>query len=595
MLVDPARHLVRVRATTVRIASDPRRLTALVVLMVPVILVVIMGWQHRWTSDDGFINFRYVDQIRHGNGPVFNAGERIEAFTSPLWLALLVGFDLVLPLRLEWIAVFLGLALTAGGFGFAAAGAIRLWRHVVGEGSAVPAGLLVSAALPPVWDFATSGLDNALGVAWLGASWWALVRHFLPDAGRPERSTTTPWATCVLLGLGPLVRPDLGIMTVAFLGVLVLSEPSWRARGRVVAWALALPLAYEVFRMAYYATIVPNTALAKEAGASQWSRGWDYLVDFARPYRLWIPLALIVLVGFIPLLLAARRLRSRREVTLIAAPLAAGIAHAAYVIRVGGDFMHARMLLPSLFCLLLPVGVVVVRGWFWAVALVLVPWVLLSAAFVQHRGDILSVVNEREHYVRFSAQRNPVTIDDYVPGTTNLPWARAGFYARQRAARGERGLLLQPFTPSVQPLTLSERFVDTPVASRVPTLGIYGYAAGPDVFVVDSLGLATALGSRFTATQSPEAFGPGHDRAGHEKPHRDVWEVALFTPPAPGDSPELRAARHALRCGDFPELSDAVSGKFGPGRAWRNFRDSFTLTRLRLPEPPDEAERELCG
>ena len=63
--------------------------------MVPMILSLIMGWQHRWIADDGFINFRYVDQIRHGNGPVFNPGERVEAFTSPAWLALLLGLDLL--------------------------------------------------------------------------------------------------------------------------------------------------------------------------------------------------------------------------------------------------------------------------------------------------------------------------------------------------------------------------------------------------------------------------------------------------------------------------------------------------------------------
>jgi hypothetical protein len=108
MLADQTRRLFRVRSTTVALATDHRRMVALVALLVPVIVVVVMGWQQRWTSDDGFINLRYVDQIRHGNGPVFNAGERVEAFTSPLWLAVLLCLDLVLPLRLEWIAVVSG-------------------------------------------------------------------------------------------------------------------------------------------------------------------------------------------------------------------------------------------------------------------------------------------------------------------------------------------------------------------------------------------------------------------------------------------------------------------------------------------------------
>jgi arabinofuranosyltransferase len=288
MLTDPGRRMLRVRSAARALTTDQQRMATLLVVMVPVIVVVIMGWQHRWTSDDGFINFRYVDQIRHGNGPVFNAGERVEAFTSPLWLGLLLFLDLILPVRLEWIAVLSGLVLTAAGIVFAAAGASRLWRHVVGDGPTFPAGLLVFAALPPVWDFATSGLDNALGVAWLGASWWALCWRVFPQGTRPA-GQMTPWGTCLLIGLGPLVRPELGLMTAAFLGVLLFAEASWRGRVRLVAWALALPLAYEIFRMAYYAAIVPNSALAKEAGASQWGRGWSYLVDFAEPYYLWIP------------------------------------------------------------------------------------------------------------------------------------------------------------------------------------------------------------------------------------------------------------------------------------------------------------------
>src|SRR5262245_24929454 len=354
--------------------------------MVPMIAIVIMGWQHRWIADDGFINFRYVDQIRHGNGPVFNAGERVESFTSPAWLALLLGLDLLLPLRIEWIAVVSGLVLTAAGFAFAAAGSARLWRRVVGEGPTFPAGLLVFAALPPAWDFATSGLDGSLSVAWLGASWWALCRHVLPEPASSGTGTNAAWWTCVLIGLGPLVRPELGLMTVAFLGVLLIAVRSWPARVRVVAWALALPAMYELFRMAYYAALVSNSALAKEAGASEWSRGWNYLVDFVEPYYLWIPLALLVPLGFVPLVRWVRSRPSWLHVTFIAAPVAAGLAQAAYVVRVGGDFMHARMLLPALFSLLLPVSVVVLRSWRWAAALLLVPWILITAIAIRDGG-----------------------------------------------------------------------------------------------------------------------------------------------------------------------------------------------------------------
>src|SRR5262245_7534844 len=581
------------RKRTRALKIDQRRMTTLLVVMVPVIVVLFMGWQHRWISDDGFINFRYVDQIRHGNGPVFNAGERVEAFTSPAWLALLLGLDLILPLRIEWIAVLSGLALTATGFAFAAAGSVRLWRNVVGEGAAIPAGLLVFAALPPAWDFATSGLDGSLGVAWLGASWWALCRRVVPDKAPSQARTKTAWWSCVLIGLGPLVRPDLAIMTVVFLAVLLVSETSWRARGRVFVWALAVPVAYEVFRMGYYGLLLPNTALAKEAGASEWGRGWKYFLDFVQPYYLWIPLALLVLVGVIPLIQWTRGRASRLQGVLIGAPLVAAFVHAGYVVRVGGDFMHARMLLPSLFCLLLPVGVVVISGWRWVPASLLLPWLLVTAVALRQAGSDTAIANERDFYVRHSGHSNPVTIDDYY-SSRRLDWARVGRDTRVAAERGERGLLLNPFDPRIQPLPLKDEVVDTPVVSVVITVGLYGYAAGRNVFVVDSLGLSNAIGSHFRPVQVPELDLP-HARAGHEKQHRGLWEIARYASRTADKSPRVRDARRSLRCGTYPDLLQAVDRHFGAHRAWQNFWDSITLTRFRAPESPVKAVRELCG
>ena len=55
----------------------------------PALIVAIGGWSHRWVDEDAFINFRILDQVFAGHGPVFNAGERVEAATSPPWLAVL--------------------------------------------------------------------------------------------------------------------------------------------------------------------------------------------------------------------------------------------------------------------------------------------------------------------------------------------------------------------------------------------------------------------------------------------------------------------------------------------------------------------------
>ena len=79
------------------------RVAQAVVLLLPALVVAERGWNRRWITDDGFINLRIEQMVLHGHGPVFNAGERVEATTSTLWLWALVAGDVVLPLRLEWV------------------------------------------------------------------------------------------------------------------------------------------------------------------------------------------------------------------------------------------------------------------------------------------------------------------------------------------------------------------------------------------------------------------------------------------------------------------------------------------------------------
>ena len=71
-----------------RSAKQPKNLTMLttVAWAVPLLIIaLIAGWQRRWISDDGLIVLRTVRNLQAGNGPVFNAGERVETNTSMLW------------------------------------------------------------------------------------------------------------------------------------------------------------------------------------------------------------------------------------------------------------------------------------------------------------------------------------------------------------------------------------------------------------------------------------------------------------------------------------------------------------------------------
>ena len=94
--------------------SDTRTAAALSALASVIVIGVFSFWggfARRWISDDGLIVLRTVRNLEEGNGPVFNAGERVEANTSTLWQYLILLVRWVTNAPLESIAVNLGLSL----------------------------------------------------------------------------------------------------------------------------------------------------------------------------------------------------------------------------------------------------------------------------------------------------------------------------------------------------------------------------------------------------------------------------------------------------------------------------------------------------
>ena len=243
-----ARLLGRLRALSSRCTFPPR-------------MIAVGGWAHRWMDEDAFINLRIVDQIFAGHGPVFNAGERIEAATSPLWLAILVVGRAFFGLfvRDEWIAVLASLLAAVAAFALGGRAARLLHRDE--DGVVVPVGLILVAAVAVVWDFSTSGLEMGLVWLWLATAWFVLVSV----ARSEEVGGRRRFGFGVVLGLAPLVRPDLGLMMLCVLVAWFMLVRPRRIVFDLVA-IFALPLAYQIFRMGYYASLVPSTALAKDAG-----------------------------------------------------------------------------------------------------------------------------------------------------------------------------------------------------------------------------------------------------------------------------------------------------------------------------------------
>ncbi len=572
-----------------------------VLLTLPLLFLLTMGYRRRWVAEDAFISLRAVDNLLSGYGPVFNVGERVEVYTHPLWVAILAAWGAA-GLRLEHGAVYLGLLLSAIGLITAQLGALRLLRYVQGgtpdDGReiVVPLGAIVFVAIPVVWDFVTSGLETSLSFAWLGVSFWLLVRRAV--AVQPSRRHA--FLAALVFGTGPLVRPDLGIFAVVFLAALLVCELIGQPRRGSVSHGLWLilgfglvPGLYQVFRMGYFGAIVPNTALAKEAGMSNWYQGWLYLSDFVGTYALWIPLVLLAVPW---LVLLGRLVRGRcRAAFVLAAPVVAALLHALYVIRLGGDFMHGRFLLPTLFAMLLPLAAVPLRVpdvQRWrpiAVAAVILPvmtWALVCAASLRWSSDTLvaepTIYDERVFYVERSGRAHPVTIEDYRD--LEAGWAQHGFELRAWADGYPRVLITQVGTSPLDP-GVDER---AGLVVAVGNIGVRGYAAGGDVLMVDIQGLGDALASRMRVEE--------RGRPGHEKLMPAEWTQArygLVSVMAPTE--ELRAAVDVLQCGDVARLIDAVEAPLTIHQFSSNVRNSWRLTQLRIDSNPVVAREVLCA
>lgn len=598
---------------TRRLASrrNALSLVSLALGVVPCAILLFAALGRAWVDDDAFIDLRVVRNVLDGAGPVYNAGERVEASTSPLWIAVLVVFGR-LGLPLERAAAYGGIALAVAGLAAAQRGAraTRASGDADPGATSLPLGALVFAVVPVAWDYASSGLEMGLAFAWLGASYAALARVSAEDAPRRARVA----ATAMLVGLGPLVRPELALYAAAMLGALVYAVVlRARAEGTtrratvrgvvgVLAAAAAAPLAYEIFRMGYYAALVPNTALAKEAFAFNVRQGVCYAKNFFGLYVLGVPLAALAWF-FAHKIAELERAGARALAAANVALPAAAVLHAAYVVAIGGDYMHGRMFLPVLFAAIAPVATVTLRSpepkqlWI-ASALVLVVAAWLPVCGLRLRVDRenqYGIGDERGWYARMAGRKNPIALDDY----RDFSFYRAGaaLVTEQRRDCPDAGPCVRALhfdadaSPTFHPPRTDFALDDAqaPAMRGVVTetaIGIVGYLAPADVHVLDRHGLADPIGARL-------ALGR-RGRPGHEKVLSNAWIAARFTRPEPHEDAAITAARRALACGELGAIDRAVHAPLTASRFVANVRLALATRSLRVPPDPFDAEARFC-
>src|SRR3954470_12625109 len=640
----------------------PYDMTARLSLWVGVVVVSALfgwgAWERRWIADDGLIVLRTVRNLLAGNGPVFNAGERVESNTSTIWTYLItLGGWIGEPVRLEYVALVAALVLSVAGMALAMLGAGRLYAPGLRRRRALllPAGALVYIAVPPARDFATSGLENGLVMAYLGLLWWMMVcwsqalrAYPVPQQqrrGAPPTLRRSPYAPApvaapttnvvtryfdatlaFVAGLSVLVRPELALIGGLALIMMLVAARGWRRRILIIVAGGLVPVGYQIFRMGYYGLLYPSTAVAKDAAGSKWAQGFVYLANFNHPYLLWAPALLLVGLCLVALVTRgrpwwirratppgygwmARRVQSPSAVVVFM--IVSGLLQAMYWIRQGGDFMHGRVLLTPLFCLLAPVAVIPMAlpdgarmprgaGYLFAGAtgvlwLAVAVWSLWAANSPGMGSDATRVtytgiVDERRFYSQATGNARPLTAADYL----DYPRMRAVLVALNNPPDGALLLpsgnydqwdVVPAFPPPPDMPPELRKDYKGPHTVFFTNLGMLGMNVGLDVRVIDQIGLANPLAAHTERLEDA--------RIGHDKNLFPDWAVAdgpwlkerPYLPPYL-DEDWVTEAGVALKCPATESVLAAIRGPRDLRRVAAYLLHPAELTSYRIDRVP---------
>jgi len=293
----------------------------------PVVGLAVCAWHNQllqpWTLDDAYISFRYAENFASGNGLVYNLGERVEGYTTFLWV-LILGIGNALGADTRVLAKALGALFAAASLALLSQ-AHRFERAIPREAGAIAAALVGSCGIFSAW--AMPGMEVPLVALLLLSAALLYLR---------DRAEGDAWHGAGVVGaLALMARPDSVVVMFALSMHAVRaawSRRDWRAlRPPLLTAAIYGP--YFLWRWQYYGWLLPNTFYAKVGSSgAQLERGGAYLVDFLTPAAsLWVPLLLLGVFAW----------TAWQRFSRIGVLLGAVVLHGVYVLSVGGDVMPA--------------------------------------------------------------------------------------------------------------------------------------------------------------------------------------------------------------------------------------------------------------
>lgn len=277
----------------------------------------IEGTTYYILFDDAMISMRYAYNLAHGNGLVWNAGERVEGITNPLWTGIMALIHL-LPIGLNQTALYVQILgasfLTLNLFLIR-----RIVEHFTDDLFVMLSAVALTAFYAPLNSFGLLGMEVSLLTLIISTVVWLALKN----------ENKFNWWIYILLAIATLIRFDMAVPYLVIFGVLFFNQKENRKQHLI--WGIGLLILFlggqTVARYLYYGELLPNTYYLKVEG---WNttlktlRGLYALIQFVY-FSNWV-LFLLPLSLFL--------FYRNWKITLLALLLSGQIAYSVYV---GGD------------------------------------------------------------------------------------------------------------------------------------------------------------------------------------------------------------------------------------------------------------------
>ncbi len=473
------------RAESAALILRQKNRAALLVVMAALYSLVVL--QNAWLHEDAFITFRTIDNFLNGYGLTWNVGERVQTFTHPLWLFVMVLAQAVSG-EVYYSSIFVGWFCSL-------AAVLVLVLRIAPTLWAACSGIVLLCLSKAFIDYSTSGLENPLS--------HLLLALFVVIFLRDEKSLRSLFLLSFLAALAICNRMDTALIYAPALAFYV-----WHLRGVRAFYALAcgfLPFVlWELFSLVYYGFLFPNTAYAKlNTGIDSGALALQGMYYVFNSFKV-DPLTLGAIVAGVAWPLYRRQWQQ--------VSLGLGVVlYLLYIVKIGGGYMTGRFLaLPFLgsVCLLvhnirpnpakvwLLYNIRLTPAKIWLLALCAVLLVGLSApsppplSWIDFgEGEIAieadhGIYDERANYFPATGLFRALSADKDHPYPQH-EWVELG-----RQLQG-----------AAEPEEL--------VVTTYYNLGILPYYAGSKFHHIDILGVTDPLLARLPAYEN-EQWSPGH-------------------------------------------------------------------------------------